>query len=114
VSPSDELYLDPEEIAMLEKKFNTIARVERNAPQPIYDDLKKKKAQIQVSQDVKRDELQMIVLQLKAKEDRLRKKQTLLNNQQHGGIENVQGVQRSINQGLVDNMERKLSLLAQL
>lgn len=51
--------------------------------------------------DIKRDELNMIVLQLQANDKKLKQKQIRLNYQQHGKVENVQGEQKSINQGLV-------------
>jgi len=46
---------------------------------------------------MKRDELNMVVLQLKSVDDKLKLKQKLLNNQQHGNVNNVQGEQRNIN-----------------
>lgn len=64
---------------------------------PIYDEEKKKKTKIQVRKDMKRDELNMVVLQLKSVDDKLKLKQKLLNNQQHGNVNNVQGEQRNIN-----------------
>lgn len=56
----------------------------------------------------------MIVLQLKANDEKLKQKQIRLNYEQHGKVENVHGQQKSINEGLIDNIERKLSLLAQI
>ena len=81
---------------------------------PIYDDDRKKKTKIEVHKDMKRDELNMVVLQLRAVDDKLKRGQQLLNNQQHGNVNNVQGVQRNLNEGMVENIERKLNLLAQL
>lgn len=46
----------------------------------------------------------MIVLQLQATDDRLRNKQILLNQRVYGSLNNVQGEQKSINQGLVENI----------
>lgn len=71
---------------------------------PIYDENYRKKTKLEVPKDIKRDELNMIVLQLKANDNKLRQKQIRLNYQQHGKVENVQGEQKSINQGLVENI----------
>ena len=56
----------------------------------------------------------MIVLQLKATDEKLHNRQFLLNQREYGNVNNVQGVQREINQGFVENIDRKLTLLAQL
>jgi hypothetical protein len=77
---TEELELDPEDLEILEKKFNNnVARMKKSIPS-IYDDGRKKKTAIEVNKNVKRDELQMIVLQLQATDKRLRNKQTLLNH----------------------------------
>jgi hypothetical protein len=99
-TPEEELRLDPEEIEILERKFNSIGKVKRSV-HPIYDENYRKKTTIEIPKNVKRDELKMIVLQLQANDQKLKQKQILLNYQQHGKVENVQGEQKSINQGLV-------------
>ena len=58
---------------------------------PIYDDGKKKKTSIDVTKGVKRDELKMIVLQLQSNDEKLKNKQTLLNHNEYGNVNNVQG-----------------------
>ena len=87
--------------------------MKRNVPS-IYDDGRKKKTSVEVKKNVKRDELQMMVLQLQVTDKQLKNKQTLLNHNQYGNVENVQGEQKAINQSIVQNIERKLALLAQL
>jgi hypothetical protein len=58
---------------------------------PIYDNGIKKKTAIEVTKNVRRDELQMIVMQLQASDNRLRNKQVLLNHNEYGSVSNVQG-----------------------
>lgn len=53
--------------------------MKRNIPS-IYDDGRKKKTSIEVKKNIKRDELQMMVLQLQSNDKRLKNKQTLLNH----------------------------------
>ena len=59
--------------------------MKRNIPS-IYDDGRKKKTTIEVTKNVKRDELQMMVLQLQATDSRLKNKQKLLNNNEYGNV----------------------------
>ena len=106
--------LQPEDIEILERKFNNnMTRVKRNAPS-IYDDGRKKKTSLEVTKNVKRDELKMMVLQLQSTDSKLKNKQLLLNHNEYGNVENIQGEQKNINQGFVENIERKLALLSQL
>ena len=43
----------------------------------------------------------MMVMQLHAADERLRKKQKLINHGEYGNVKNVQGQQKSINQGFI-------------
>ena len=67
--------------------------MKRNIPS-IYDDGRKKKTALEVTKNVKRDELQMMVLQLQATDSKLKNKQKVLNNNEFGKVENVQGEQK--------------------
>lgn len=60
----------------------------------IYDDGRKKKTAVEVVKNVKRDELQMMVLQLQATDSKLKNKQKLLNHNEFGNVENIQGEQK--------------------
>jgi hypothetical protein len=102
--------VDAYELKLLEQSQNLNHRIKRE--DHFIKEEKKAKTRVALPESVKSDELIMIMKQLKSNDQLLKHKQYALNSQPQ--IFNEVSGQRKINEQMVDSIERKLSLLAQL